>query len=142
MLYFHIVLDQILALIISFRDSLILCTDESFKRMCIISYHLELEHHWYDFWPNHNKLETQNEGKNNLGPNKTDPLHILQKNLLKNGHLGHTCCEQSQANKALYSAFWSVEPTDFKNVIIGNIHWALSLQWQSCLLKVWGTHLL
>ena len=33
--------------------------------------------------------------------------------------------DQSQANSALYSAFWSVEPTDFKNVIVENIHWAL-----------------
>ena len=24
-----------------------------------------------------------------------------------------------------YSAFWSVEQTDFKNVIVENIHWAL-----------------
>ena len=29
-------------------------------------------------------------------------------------------------NSVLYSAFWSVEPTDFKNVIIENIHWTLS----------------
>ena len=28
-------------------------------------------------------------------------------------------------NRALYSAFWSVEQTDFKNVIVENIHWAL-----------------
>ena len=33
---------------------------------------------------------------------------------------------QSQTNSALYSAFWSVELTDFKNVIVENIHWALS----------------
>ena len=33
--------------------------------------------------------------------------------------------DQSQANSALYSAFWSVEPTDFKNVIFENIPWAL-----------------
>ena len=33
--------------------------------------------------------------------------------------------DQSQANSALYSAFWSVEQTDFKNVIVENIHWAL-----------------
>ena len=33
--------------------------------------------------------------------------------------------DQSQANSALYSAFWSVEPTNFKNVIFENIHWAL-----------------
>ena len=32
---------------------------------------------------------------------------------------------QSQANSALYSAFWSVEQTDFKNLIVENIHWAL-----------------
>ena len=34
--------------------------------------------------------------------------------------------DQSQANSALYIAFWSVEPTDFKNVIIENIPPALS----------------
>ena len=34
--------------------------------------------------------------------------------------------DQSQAKSSLYSEFWSVEPTDFKNVIIENIHWALS----------------
>ena len=33
--------------------------------------------------------------------------------------------DQSQANSALYRAFWSVEQTDFKNVIVENIHWAL-----------------
>ena len=33
--------------------------------------------------------------------------------------------DQSQANSALYNAFWSVEQTDFKNVIVENIHWAL-----------------
>ena len=33
--------------------------------------------------------------------------------------------DQNQANSALYSAFWSVEQTDPKNVIIENIHWAL-----------------
>ena len=33
--------------------------------------------------------------------------------------------DQSQANSALYCAFWSVEQTDFKNVIVENIHWAL-----------------
>ena len=33
--------------------------------------------------------------------------------------------DQSQANSALYSAFWSVEQTDLKNVIVENIHWAL-----------------
>ena len=33
--------------------------------------------------------------------------------------------DQSQANSALYSAFWSAEQTDFKNVIVENIHWAL-----------------
>ena len=33
--------------------------------------------------------------------------------------------DQSQANSALYSAFWSVEPTDFKNIIVENIHWTL-----------------
>ena len=33
--------------------------------------------------------------------------------------------DQSQANSPLYSAFWSVEQTDFKNVIVENIHWAL-----------------
>ena len=39
----------------------------------------------------------------------------------------HTWPERilSQTNSALYSAFWSVEPTDFKNVIFENIHWAL-----------------
>ena len=35
--------------------------------------------------------------------------------------------DQSQENSALYIAFWSVEPTDFKNVIVENIHLALSL---------------
>ena len=50
---------------------------------------------------------------------------------------GDECCpntpglsgfwNQSQADSALYIAFWSVEPTDFKNVIVENIHWALSL---------------
>ena len=34
--------------------------------------------------------------------------------------------DQSQANSALYIAFWSVEPTDFKNVIVENIPPALS----------------
>ena len=34
--------------------------------------------------------------------------------------------DQSQANSPLYSAFWSVEQTDFKNVIVENIHWALN----------------
>ena len=33
--------------------------------------------------------------------------------------------DQSQANSALYSAFRSVEQTDFKSVIVENIHWAL-----------------
>ena len=33
---------------------------------------------------------------------------------------------QNWVNSALYIAFWSVEPTDFKNVIVENIHWALS----------------
>ena len=33
--------------------------------------------------------------------------------------------DQSQANRALYSVFWSVEQTDIKNVIVENIHWAL-----------------
>ena len=33
--------------------------------------------------------------------------------------------DQSQANSALYSAFWSVEQTDFKNVIVENIPPAL-----------------
>ena len=33
--------------------------------------------------------------------------------------------DQSQANSALYIAFWSVEPTDFKNVIVENIPPAL-----------------
>ena len=33
--------------------------------------------------------------------------------------------DQSQANSALYSTFRSVEQTDFKNVIVENIHWAL-----------------
>ena len=33
--------------------------------------------------------------------------------------------DQSRANSALYSAFWSAEQTDFKNVIVENIHWAL-----------------
>ena len=33
--------------------------------------------------------------------------------------------DQSQANSATYCAFWSVEQTDFKNVIVKNIHWAL-----------------
>ena len=33
--------------------------------------------------------------------------------------------DQSQANSALYNEFWSVEQTDFKNVIFENIHWAL-----------------
>ena len=33
--------------------------------------------------------------------------------------------DQSQANSALYSAIWSVEQTDFKNVAVENIHWAL-----------------
>ena len=28
-------------------------------------------------------------------------------------------------NSVLYSAFWSVEQTDFKNVIVENIPWAL-----------------
>jgi hypothetical protein len=39
------------------------------------------------------------------------------------------------AHSTLYSAFLSVEPTDFKNVTVENIHWALSLYWQSFLLK-------
>jgi hypothetical protein len=34
--------------------------------------------------------------------------------------------DQSQATSALYIAFWSVEPTDFKNVIFENIPPALS----------------
>ena len=34
--------------------------------------------------------------------------------------------DQSQANSPLYIAFWSVEPTDFKNVIVENIPPALS----------------
>ena len=34
--------------------------------------------------------------------------------------------DQSQANSALYIGFWSVEPTDFKNVIVENIPPALS----------------
>ena len=33
--------------------------------------------------------------------------------------------DQSQANSATYCAFWSVEQTDFKNVIVENNHWAL-----------------
>ena len=33
--------------------------------------------------------------------------------------------DQSQANSALYSAFWSVEQTDFTNVIVENIPPAL-----------------
>ena len=33
--------------------------------------------------------------------------------------------DQSQANSATYCAFWSVEQTDFKNVMVENIHWAL-----------------
>ena len=33
--------------------------------------------------------------------------------------------DQSQVNGALYIAIWSVEPTDFKNVIFEDIHWAL-----------------
>ena len=33
--------------------------------------------------------------------------------------------DQSQANSALYSVFWSVEQTDLKSVIVENIHWAL-----------------
>ena len=43
--------------------------------------------------------------------------------------------DQRQVNTTLYIAFWSVEPTDFKNVIVENIPPDLSLQWQSCLLK-------
>ena len=43
--------------------------------------------------------------------------------------------DQSQTNSAVYSAFWSVEPTDFKNVIIENISPALSFEWPACLLK-------
>ena len=34
--------------------------------------------------------------------------------------------DQSQANSELYSEFWSLEPTDFKNLIVENIHLALS----------------
>ena len=33
--------------------------------------------------------------------------------------------DQRQANSALYSAFWSVETTDFKNGIVENIHWTI-----------------
>ena len=35
--------------------------------------------------------------------------------------------DQSRVNSALYIAFWSVEPTDYKNVIVENIPPALSL---------------
>ena len=34
--------------------------------------------------------------------------------------------DQNRVNSALYIAFWSVEPTDFKNVIVENIPPALS----------------
>ena len=34
--------------------------------------------------------------------------------------------DQNRVNSALYIAIWSVEPNDFKNVIVENIHWALS----------------
>ena len=33
---------------------------------------------------------------------------------------------ESFPNKTIYSSFWSVEPTDFKNVIVENIPPALS----------------
>ena len=33
--------------------------------------------------------------------------------------------DQSQVNSVLNTAFWSVEQTDFKNVIVENIHWVL-----------------
>ena len=33
---------------------------------------------------------------------------------------------ESFPNKAIYSSFWSVEATDFKNVILNKIHWAAS----------------
>ena len=42
---------------------------------------------------------------------------------------------KSQMNSALYSAFWSMEPTDFKNVIVEYIPPAFSLEWLACLLK-------
>ena len=35
--------------------------------------------------------------------------------------------DQNRVNSELYIAFWSVEPTDFKNVAVENIHWAFSL---------------
>ena len=44
--------------------------------------------------------------------------------------------DQNRVNSALYIAFWSVEPTDFKNVIVENIPPALSLFWPACL---WGS---
>ena len=43
--------------------------------------------------------------------------------------------DQNWVNSALYIAFWSVKPTDFKNVITENIPPALSLLWPACLLK-------
>ena len=43
--------------------------------------------------------------------------------------------DQNRVNSTLYIAFWSVEPTDIKNVIIENISPALSLYWPACLLK-------
>ena len=33
---------------------------------------------------------------------------------------------ESFPNKTSYSSFWSVEATDFKNVILNKIHWAAS----------------
>ena len=37
----------------------------------------------------------------------------------------HPWPERILRSKSSDSAFWSVEPTDFKNVIFENIHWAL-----------------
>ena len=54
-----------------------------------------------------------------------DMIHWCPWNTLRTPGLSRFW-DQSRANSALYIAFWSVEPTDFKNVIVENIHWALS----------------
>ena len=69
-LCFHILLDQILTAK-CFSNSLILCKDEIFEITCIIPL--------ISFLASYNKLDTQNEGKNNL-PILKQTLFIVFKN--------------------------------------------------------------
>ena len=78
---------------------------------------------WPNMVPKVAKMVEKGKKSGLLKKTKITRFFFKRSKLVENGHKS----SQSQTISALYSAFWSVEPADFKNVIFENISPALSL---------------